>query len=377
MTNPPPPGNWGPPQPGPQPPYGHGQPSYEHGQWPPQQGWGQPPAPPKNNSLKWLLIGVAVLLVIAISVGATLVFTRDGGDSSPRATGTSPAPGEIASANDTGPVSIITEDPTCEPWRPIIDTLAKQERQGWEKRDFSLSATSWTEDQRKLHNEVAEAMRAAADQTVALARMTPHRLMRELYEQSIAYWRAYADSIPTYTQRDNSLAVVARNSTGALVSICASIDHGAASARSHLATSSTVEPSTTDLPQDPSATKVFLSSISGTTCPDWQSAAAQFDPDIAQWRALDPNVPASDWTAEQQAIVDAASRTMLDFAHRIESIGRESANPALEDFAMLSAQYWRTFAQSLTSYVPADAYLSATAAYTEFLVRNACVYAES
>lgn len=375
MTNPPPPDNWGPPP----SPFDGGPPQPPHGpgQWQPQQGWGQPLQPPKNNSLKWLLIGVAVLLVIAISVGATLLFTRDGGDSTQQATGTSAAPGDIASANDTGPVTVITEDPTCEPWRPIIDTLARQERQGWEQRDYSQPATSWSETQRAMYDSVATAMRSAADQTVALARMTPHRVMRELYEQSIAYWRAYADSVPTYTAKDNSLAVVARNSTGALVSICGAIDHGSASTRSHLARSDVDAPSIASPPKDPASTSIFLTSSAGGSCAEWESAANHFDNEIAEWQGIDPNIPASDWTAPQRAAVEAAAPVMLEFSDRIYSIGKDSGNPVFADFAALAAQYWHAFASSTPSFVPADAYLSATAAYSEFLVRNACVFAES
>jgi len=43
---------------------------------------------------------------------------------------------------------------------------------------------------------------------VALAKRTPHRVMRELYEQFIAYSRAYADRIPTYTPPDDNFALV-------------------------------------------------------------------------------------------------------------------------------------------------------------------------
>ncbi len=147
----PPSGQWQPPQPMPgaqQPP-----PGQPYGQPP----WGPPPmAPPpgppnKGSGLKWLLVAFAVLLVVAISVGATLLFTRGNGDNSPT---TSPSPpttgasGDIASANDTGPVSVITEDPTCDPWRPIANTLADQERNGWDKRDPSIPATAWTPEQR-------------------------------------------------------------------------------------------------------------------------------------------------------------------------------------------------------------------------------------
>src|SRR4051812_47329703 len=112
----PPQGGWQPPQQS-GPPPNQGQ-SYGHqnnppGYQPPPPGWQQGPwqqpsgPPPRNdNSLKWLLAAVAVLLVVGISVGATLIFTR--GVEVGRTTPTSGAPSDIASANDTGPVSIIT-----------------------------------------------------------------------------------------------------------------------------------------------------------------------------------------------------------------------------------------------------------------------------
>ncbi len=43
---------------------------------------------------------------------------------------------------------------------------------------------------------------------VNLAKQTPHRVVRELYEQYIAYGRAYVDSIPTYMPADDVLADV-------------------------------------------------------------------------------------------------------------------------------------------------------------------------
>ena len=63
---------------------------------------------------------------------------------------------------------------------------------------------------------VGQAFRNAADQMVALAKLTPHRVMRELYEQYIAYSRAYADSIATYSPADDNLALVAVAASNAL-----------------------------------------------------------------------------------------------------------------------------------------------------------------
>jgi hypothetical protein len=365
VTNPPPPGNWGPPQSGPQPPYGQGQ-------WgPPQQGWGPPPTPPKNNSLKWLLIGVAVLLVVAISVGATLLFTRDGGDSSPTATGTSPAPGEIASANDTGPVAVITEDPTCEPWRPIITTLSNQQRQGWDKRDHSLPRSAWSLELQQTHEATAQAMQRAADQVVALVPLTPHRVMRELYEQSIAYWRAYADSIPAYSSVDNSLAVTASDTSDAITSICAAIDNGAASARRPLVTDGEAPSSVAAPSQLPSPAR-FIDESAHQFCTEWSTLVENFENETSQWREWDAASPSTAWTPEHRGMMEMAAIKMTEFATDIEAFGRTGENPAVEDFSALSAQYFRAYAQSIPTYSTADSYLSSTGTLGYLIVFNAC-----
>lgn len=375
MTNPPPPGNWGTPQPGPQQPYGQGQPPYgPPGQWPQQPGWGPPPPPPKNNSLKWLLIGVAVLLVIAITVGATLLFTRDGGGDPPTATGNTPAAGDIASANDTGPVSIITEDPTCEPWRPIISTLAKQERQGWEARPYDVPASAWTPDQRRMFEAVADAMRQAADQTVALAKLTPHRVMRELYEQSIAYWRAYADSIPRYIERDNFLAGVATDTSGALVAICDAIAQGSAGSRGPLVETSEARQNSSSL-GTPDSPQPFMEASGNPVCAEWKRISDNFDRDGEPWRDADPNIPASEWDAQRRTIMYDVVPVMKALAKDLSVLGTKSDNPVLADFSDLAAQYWLAFAAAIPSYTAADSHLSAVAAYSTYAVFNACAAA--
>lgn len=371
VTNPPPPGNWGPPQ----PPYGQGQPPYASGPWPPQQGWGPPPQPPKNSSLKWLLIGVAVLLVIAISVGATLLFTRDGGDGTTQtANGNPPAAGEIASANDTGPVSIITEDPTCAAWRPINDTLAEQQAQGWSDRDYSQPASEWTAEQRTLHENIAQAMRSAADQTVSLAEKTPNRPMRELYEQAIAYWRAYADSVPNYEAQDNDLAGVAANASGAVVMICAAIDYRSAEARSPLITVRASPPSNLAVSSNLPTPQRFITRASDAGCDDWKALVDKFDADAGPWRGIDPNIPASEWNADQKSSMSSMQPVFTKLADDIESLANRTDNPTFEDFATLSSLYWRAFAAGVPSYTSADSYLSGAASYINFLIFDACNY---
>ncbi len=216
MTLPPPPGGTPPPPPPGdpfQPPVGgpgpYPGPQPHQPPWPqqPQQAWPVGPPPQKRgNGWKWALGAVALLAVIGVTAAITISVTGDdGGNGSP----TSPTASEIASANDTGPATIITEDPTCAAWMPINNTLAQIEKNGWDKRDPSIPAANWTPELRAQYEEVGRAMRNAADQTVPLVKLTPHRVVRELYEQFIAYARAYSDAIPTYTPVDQHLVGVA------------------------------------------------------------------------------------------------------------------------------------------------------------------------
>ncbi|WP_141869456.1 hypothetical protein [Arthrobacter sp. SLBN-53] len=321
--------------------------------------------------MKFLLIGVAVLLVIAVSVGATLLFARDDGKESPSINGTPPAD-DTASANDNGPISIIVEDPTCAAWRPIASTLSKQQNQGWEARDPNIPATSWTPAQKSIQESVAAAMQRAADQTLPLAKQTPHRVMRDLYEQSTAFWRAYAESIPTYTPIDNELARTANASSNAVTSICTAIENGAALSRGSLIEPGK-EPTSTDKISVSDNPVIFIKSDQELICREWLKMGDKFDRDAAAWLSLDPNIEASEWTPKQQRDMAEMSEIMTDYANNIESKGRKSGNSTFEDIAMLSAQYWRAFVKAIPSYTTADSYLSGTASSASFVIYDACL----
>src|SRR5262245_24522058 len=197
-------------------------------QWGPPQQWGpppgtQPPPPSRGGKGKWIFGGIALLAVIAVTVVITVLVV--GKDS-----GTSPTPGrtsgngsEIASANDKGPVGIITEDPTCESWRRINDSVAAaQKGVSWPERDQTVPASAWTPQQRSMYEAVGKATGGAADKVVGIVKLTPHRVMRELYEQFIAYSRAFVDGIPSYTasEKDRAFASAPDNLGLTLTGVC-------------------------------------------------------------------------------------------------------------------------------------------------------------
>jgi hypothetical protein len=340
--------------------------------WAPQQPWPTPP-PRRGNAWKWALGAFALVAVIAVTVAVTLSVAGGGSGENPPTTspttGTSPD-SEIASANDKGPATIITEDPACAPSQPIFDALEGQERNGWHTRDPSIPASAWTPAIRAQYEAVGQAMRRAADQLVPMAKLTPHRVMRELYEQFIAYSRAYADRIATYTPPDDQLALASSSALNAVAQICAASRYGSASARGPLVPAPPA-PAQVAPPGDPADPQRFLASPN-SVCPEWIAASTQLQSDTAAWAAIHSAIPASQWTPEQRAVNDAVAPVMGAFADKLQALGDRSDNPLLQDFATLSAQYRRAYVQSLPSYIPSDNYLSSAAIMLSGVVEAGC-----
>jgi hypothetical protein len=352
-------GAWGPP-PGGQP------------QWGPQQPWGPPPGPPRAGGKgKWILGGIAVLAVIAVTVVITVwVVGKDSGGESP--TPTNGNGSEFASANDKGPVGIITEEPTCAAWNRIGDALSSAERGvGWRDRDVSISASAWTPEQRSQYETVGNAMHAAADQAVELAKKTPHRVMRELYEQFNAYARTFAEKVPTYHRDDGPLASATDDIATVLVSVCAAITYGSAAAQEPLVPAAG-SPTSVAPPDSSGSPQRFLTE-STPTCGEWLPAYEKYDSDVKPWRESDPNVPASQWSPDQRSVFEAAATIMTAFADKAEELGRASGNPTFEDFAVMSAQYRRGYVRAIPTYTPADNYLATVSTSLANAIGHACM----
>jgi ABC-2 type transport system ATP-binding protein len=331
----------------------------------------------RGNSLKWALGAVALLAVLATAAAAVLLFAgSDSGNDSPAAS-SKPGPDSaaIASATDTAPVSVVINDPTCAAWTHINNNLVTSGEGRWSDRDRSVPASAWTEQQRAQYLAAGQAMRGAAAQTVGLVKLTPHRVMRELYEQFIAYARAYAQRIPNYIPADNNLVGTATSASSALGAICAAIADGSAAARGPLVPPSAA-PAHTSPVGNPANPQPYLTSLN-PVCADWKSALAQFGKNTAAWEEFDRNIPAIYWNREQKAVNYAVAPVMTMYANRLEQLGRQSGNSVLQDFASLAAQYRRAFVVALPTYVPADNYLANAATYASTAVLGACAMEET
>ncbi|WP_301123127.1 hypothetical protein, partial [Mycolicibacterium fortuitum] len=265
-------------------------------------------------------------------------------------------------------------DPSCAAWTPIQKTLAGREKNGWTDRDPSIPASAWSPEQRTQYQEVAKALQDAADQTKPLVKLTTHRVMRQLYEQFIAYSRDYSAAIPNYAAKDDVLISTAGTASNVLSRICQAISFGSAAARAPLAPKGT-PPDTVAQPEDPDHPKRFLTSLD-PVCPDLRAASDQFLADIADWLKTDPNIPASQWSPEQKALNDAVAPVLRQSADELDKFGRRSDNPMLQDFAALAAQYRRAYAHAIPTYTPADQHLYNASLYTVGVIDAACEAAE-
>ena len=343
---------------------------------------GQPP-PRESSRLtkrqelgRWILGGLALLIVVVVGLTALLVSHTDL-DATPSTAATPPPASpsvdtsSIASAPDKGPVRLITEDPTCTDWGPINDTLAATQRNGWDRRDPKAPASQWTKDQKGQYEAVAKAMRVAADETVELAKLTPHRVVRELYEQAIAYWRAYADAIPHYQPADNYLALTAGSAAGAVGSICDTMYFGAASGRSPLLLPGS-PPAHLPPIGDPARPARFITA-SSPFCGEWTAMVGHFEGEIRPWRErTDPNIPAVGWSPAQRTLFDDVIPVMQRNADQSQLLGLVSGNVVAADFAALSAQYRRAFVAAIPTYGPSDTYLNTAASRLLAVVDHAC-----
>jgi hypothetical protein len=332
-------------------------------------------APDEKKNLKWALGAVAAVAVLATIVAAVLLF--GGGDSGKNSKGGNPDAGSgqdeaagVASARDTAPVAVITEDPTCTAWTSINNELATSGEGLWNDRDRSVPASAWTPKQRAQFVAAAQSMRGAAAQAVGLIKLTPHRVMRELYQEFIAYSHAYVERVPKYTPADNNLAGAANSASSALGAICAAIADGPAAARGPLVPPAAA-PSDIAPIGNPANPEPFLTTPN-STCDEWQAALDQFGRDTADWQQLNPNIPAIYWNREQKAVNYKAAQVMNAYASKLEQLAKQSDNAVWQDFANLSAQYRRAFVVSLPTYTPPDNHLANAANYLSTTILGAC-----
>jgi hypothetical protein len=320
---------------------------------------------------------VSLVAVIAVTAVVAVSCTKNSGGNNGNGGGgtTSAGPSDVASANDKGPVGIITEDPSCAPWTPINNTLYDVENKGWLQRDPSIPASSWTPEVQSQYEAVGKAMRNAADQAVRLAKLTTHRVMRELYGQFIAYSRAYADSIPRYVPLDDSLARAGSTAGLTIMHVCNAISSGSAAARAQLVSSLEQPAAIAPIGDLSNPQRIF--NTPDAVCSELGPTLDQLllNPTFKSWLNTDPGIPVGSWSSEQQALNTAVAPIMTSTADALEKLAEKSTNPIVQDLIRLGVVYRRTYIQALPTYQPSDQKIYSAGQMAPGVVSSACDYA--
>ncbi|MCV7206110.1 hypothetical protein H7J71_29315 [Mycolicibacterium peregrinum] len=314
---------------------------------------------------------MAVVLAIALAVVITVVLVRpDNSGNGPANADATGSDSEFASANDTGPINIITEEPTCDAWNNIAREYTDTTKSiNWDDRDISVPATAWTSEQRAVYETMKKALTQASGQTVPLAKATPNRTVRTLYEQFIAYSQAFVERIPKYVAEDDDSMSVINAAAASMTNICGAITSRAAQAAAPLVPDVS-EPTNTARTDGGAPSKLQMEPNS--VCGDWETLTAKFDSDSEQWNPIDKAISAKDWTPEQRSINEAFVPVLSENADEVERLGRKSGSSRFEDLAVLEAQYRRAFAIALPNYAPRDVYLALSAVNLNRLIVWSC-----
>jgi serine/threonine protein kinase len=343
----------------------------------PPQGWGPPP-PKSRPRRRWWALGAATTAVAAsIAVAVALTTTHADHAKAPPPSRASAPP--RASSKDTGPVGIILVDPSCTEGKKIGQTLvAYSPLKKWHADSpdspLNLPASSWTPEQREAMQRAATMMRDLADKAVSLAPTTPHRVMRELYEQAIAYARAWADSQNNYFPKlDVNLWNAADDAMSALFWACEGVSNSSIAARSVLVTAPPA-PRQVAQPQDPANPQRFVHTTDRAVCGELVAVNQKYDtnPVVQDFQKLDHQIPANQWTPQQKAVSDAVAPVLGNLADDLERTGARGDNPVIGDFATFAAQYLRALAKALPTYGALDSSLGWVSGYTRHLIGEAC-----
>lgn len=220
----------------------------------------------------------------------------------------------------------------------------------------------------------ATMMRELADKAVTLAPTTPHRVMRELYEQVVAYARAWADSQNNYfPQLDVNLWNAADDAMSAVLWTCQGVGVSSIAARSVLVAAPPA-PRQVAQPQDPANPQRFVHTTDRAVCGELVAVNQKYDtnPVIQDFQKADHEIPASKWTPQQKALSDAVAPLLVNLADDLEHTAAHGDNPVIQDFATFAAQYLRALAKALPTYDALDSTLGWVSGYTRHLVGEAC-----
>ena len=316
--------------------------------------------------------GAVVVAVLAVSILIGTLARQPGdvsaGRSESSAAQRNSAPG---SAEDVGPVAVITADATCSEWSVVRGPVVAAQTAAWTRRDPSLPRQSWDPARARPFDTMGAALKGASDQSAALARRTPHRAMRELYSTFTSYGREYAAALPSYQPANDLLVRTALAAFDAVTNVCAVAD-GSSWAILRAQVVPQVPVPTAPAPMGDLDRPARFLAQPAAPCTDWVLADAALRAQTRAWSAVDPALTSDEWSVEQRAAIERTAHVGTQQADDMEAWGRAAGNPVFEDLAVLGAQYFRAYDLGVPTYRPGDSAFARVGFDMSGLIAAAC-----
>lgn len=328
--------------------------------------------PRKGGKEKGIRVFGAKLTVAAVLTGASLTGCSGGRDGATipdlAQSGSSQQSQDIASSHDTGPITLIVDDPTCGQIPEISDSI-RPTLESLDKFDPQIPANRWTDTRRSRYQEALGQLNIAADKYLQVAKRTPSRVMRELYLQSVAYYKAFATRIDSYVPETHNFALAAKYYVEAIEYIC-SAEFATEERKDN---SRSVDPGPTAPPTTESAIPPILMTEPDPLCPTWIDSMELSEREIQAWRrGFDPALPATTWPEPQRNLMAAAKPVFQQEIDKINVSLKTISNPTLRDLVALTSLYLSTFVSWSDTYVPQDMWLYNTAVSLRNAIATSC-----
>lgn len=282
-----------------------------------------------------MIVGICFAAVVTLVVGL-LMWQSGSGD----------GPGTpVADDGVDRTVGLLTEkDPVCDDWIKYADELADETRE-WDAIDKTISAASWSPEQRDIVERAADAMRSAADQFESILPKANDVVLQELIAQTIVYWRAFVDRVQNYVRGDSMLAGTAGNFGSAATFMCTAVPIilGRDLASEAVPASS----------KTPAKLSAFIRDTE-PSCSELTALMDRQDRILRGWSDGDPAKRASEWSADERRLNQAAIPVLVEDGKRAVAIAQTSTNPVLADLVQTYVAYMNAFADALPTYEPDD-----------------------
>lgn len=324
--------------------------------WPNNSAPLPPTRPPRPKRTPWIILGGALVVVIALVVGIVLWKSGSSGNAGDSS--------NIAGGGGDRTVGLLREeDPVCADWLKYADELAAETAQ-WAEIDETIPAAKWSKEEREIYSTASEAFLAAADRFEYILPQAAHTALQELIAQTIVYWRAYVDALPNYETQDGKYAGVASNFGAAVSFMCTAAPIVALRVAD-------VDVSPEAKASEPAELKPIMT-VEDAACREFLALVDRQNAVLSGWEATDPNVPAAKWTLEQRQLNMAAADVMAGDADEARRIADSAQNLVLADLLRTYAAYVDAYVGVVPTYEADDNQIWRVATYLGGGIRSAC-----